>query len=311
MHIGVTAWYLGNRLTASSLAEQAAFAESIGFQSFWLPESHFISEGAVPCPLLLLAAAAAGTQRIQLGVSSYLIPVRNPLLAAEEVAVLDQLCQGRLLLGLGRGFQDSLFTALQVEKKEKRKLFADNLAIMQAAWNGEVIAKAEDGSNIYLSPLPVQRPSPPLWIAAFGPLAIRQAASYGLPYLASPVEPLHRLASNYALYEAALEEAGHPLPDTRPVMRTLYVSKHPHLQKRVRELLLATDAGKQHQTLDDWAIVGDASYVSDQLQALSEHLGVTHLIARGRLPQLDSDTQKLALTELAGLCNQFRQGQDS
>lgn len=306
MHTGVTASYLGEGLTAAQLAGQAEFAESLGFESFWLPENHFTETMPLPCPMMMLAAAAAGTRCIQLGVSSYLISVRHPLQAAEEVAVLDQLSEGRLLLGLGRGFRDSLFTAFGVKKEDKRRIFTRNLARMQEAWRGRAIASNADGSDIYLAPLPVQKPWPSLWVAAFGPLAIRQAADAGLPYLASPVETLAELEENYAGYDAALAEAGQPQPRARPVMRTLFVSRDRRLQKRVLQLLGESDASGRKRQVQDWAIVGDPEYAGEQVQILREKLGMTHLIARGRLPVLDRGTQQQALAELARLAEEFR-----
>ena len=75
----------------------------MGYDSLWVPESHFGAD-ALPEPLLLLAAMAAVTERIRLGTTSYLLTLRNAVQAAEQVAVLDQLCGGRLILGVGRGF---------------------------------------------------------------------------------------------------------------------------------------------------------------------------------------------------------------
>jgi alkanesulfonate monooxygenase SsuD/methylene tetrahydromethanopterin reductase-like flavin-dependent oxidoreductase (luciferase family) len=101
----VTPWSLGDNIIASELADQASLAEKMGFHSFWLPENHFGDQRSIPSPLTLLAAAAATTKRIKLGTTSYLITIRHPLQAAEEVAVVDQLAEGRLILGLGRGVQ--------------------------------------------------------------------------------------------------------------------------------------------------------------------------------------------------------------
>ena len=94
MKLGVTPW-LGGERSAAALTEQARQAESLGYESFWLPENHF-NPGAIPDPLMLLAAVAAGTSSIRLATTSYLLPLRHPIQAAEQVAVLDQLSEGRV-----------------------------------------------------------------------------------------------------------------------------------------------------------------------------------------------------------------------
>lgn len=108
LHIGLTPWRLGPDLDAERLCRQAELAEAWGFDSFFLPETHFVEATPIPDPMLLLAAAAARTRRIQLGTTSYLLPIRNPVLAAEQVASLDRLSGGRLILGLGRGYQTDM-----------------------------------------------------------------------------------------------------------------------------------------------------------------------------------------------------------
>ena len=109
LHLGITPWRL-NAPSAASIGEQALFAEQHDYQSFWLPENHF-GEGALPDPLMLLASAATTTHRIQLATTSYLLTLRNPLQAAEQVAVLDQLSGGRVLLGVGRGYAPEMLRA--------------------------------------------------------------------------------------------------------------------------------------------------------------------------------------------------------
>ncbi len=285
MKVAVTAWRFGPEGLGQELATQAEMAESIGFDSFWLPENHFTGPAAIPSPLMLLAAVASRTSRIRLGSTSYLLPIRNPILAAEEVAVLDNLSGGRVILGIGRGFQDAMYKTFDIPTAEKRKRFKENLDRMIGAWRGEAIARHDD-EDIFLSPLPVQSPHPPLWVAAFGPLAIKQAGSLGLPYIASPVESLESLSHNIDAHRGHVSEAGHPPVDTVPVMRTVFVTDNPGLERDVRVALEQESASRfrdQSTALDDWAIVGDASTVKDRLEEYRARLGLNYLIARGRI----------------------------
>lgn len=286
LHIGVTCWKPESDWDATTLCDQASLAEQLGFDSYWLPENHF-GENAMPSPLTQLAAVSGCTSTIKLGTVSYLLPIRHPLQAAEEVAVVDQLCNGRLLLGLGRGIQDTVFSAFGVDSKDKRKHFSANLALMRQAWTGDAIEAEGSTEGIRLSPLPVQNGGPPLWVAAFGPLALKQVAELGLPYLASPMETLSELAANYAHFNTLVNEAQRPPVLTVPIMRTVFVHENARLRDQVAEAL-TRQAGKfrRAETADirDWTLIGDRYYIKDKIAEYRDELGMTHLIASSRLP---------------------------
>jgi len=304
LEVAVTAWSAGSGWRADTLCRQAEAAEAMGFHSFWLPENHFGDNRSIPSPLTLLAAVAARTERIKLGTISYLLPIRHPLLAAEEVAVLDQLSNGRVILGLGRGYQDTVFKAFDVPASDKRKLFQANLDIMRRAWRGEPILEAGDDEPIYLAPLPVQRPYPPIWVAAFGPLALKQVAGLGLPYLASPIEPLATLEENYQSYHQLVSEAQLQPEGTIPVMRTIFITENAGLAARVGQALESSvPHSMRHKTaaVDEWAIVGDCHYARDKVCEYIDRLGVTHLIARGGLSGVDSAAQLQSHEYLLGV----------
>ncbi len=279
MLLGVTPWNLDDR-SAASLSDQARTAEALGYESFWLPESHF-SEHAIPDPLMLLAGVAAATSSIQLATTSYLLPLRNPLQAAEQVAVLDQLSNGRVILGVGRGYAPAMLRAFNVVPSEKRKLFEGNLELMQRAWAGEPITIAEGEDPVILDPLPVQRPHPPIWVAAFGPKALAQAGRLGLPYLASPMETLEDLETNLAVHGAAAREAGHGEVATRPIMRTVFIGKSAQEVRSVKERLQSVvplTRRSKETVVDDWALIGEAGFVAEKLAEYRQRLRTTHVV---------------------------------
>lgn len=316
MHLGLTPWRISGRLSAAQLADQGALAEGWGYRSFWLPENHFASgaagaarNSAIPEPLLLLAAVAARTRSIRLATTSYLLPLRHPLQAAEQVAVLDRLSEGRVTLGVGRGYQPAMFDAFSVSRRDKRRIFEWCLATMMSAWQGEPVATSDD-SEVVLSPLPVQRPHPPIWVAAFGPKALAQAGRLGLPYIASPMEPVARLRDNYQRHAQACDEAGAKRPAEVPIMRTVFVADDAKLLRRVREDLrrgaqqVASSGVRRGYSLaaEDWAIVGEPAEVREKVAAYREQLGMTHLIAtRLRIGQVDGAALERSLRLLAEL----------
>ena len=259
-------------------------------------------------PLTLLAAVAARTTRIRLGSTSYLLPIRHALQAAEEVAVLDQLSNGRVILGVGRGMQADMFEAFGVSASDKRKLFRDKLEVMLAAWRGEPVLDREEGAPVRLAPLPVQRPHPPVWVAAFGPLALKQVARLGLPYLASPIESLAVLEANYNSYHASLEEAGNPAVSTIPVMRTVFVAHSDEQAAAVRlhvEQSVPPKMRKQGVSVEDWGIVGDRAYCRDKLREYAERLNISHLIVRGGIRGVEEKEQLRSHEALLALVSEL------
>jgi alkanesulfonate monooxygenase SsuD/methylene tetrahydromethanopterin reductase-like flavin-dependent oxidoreductase (luciferase family) len=311
LHLGLTPWLAPIGQNAAVLARQAELAEGWGYESFWLPENHF-GEGAIPDPLMLLAAVAGVTRTIRLATTSFLLPLRHPIQAAEQVAVLDQLSNGRVILGVGRGFQPAMFDAFDIPPNQKRARFEACLREMRDAWIGASVGGTAD-DPIVLSPLPVQRPHPPVWVAAFGPKALAQVGGLGLPYLASPMESRQTLEANYALHRQACAENGHEVPAEVPIMRTVFVSNDRREIEQVRDLLErqagetrrqanAAIARRVPDRVDDWALIGSPSQVGEGIAEYRETLGMTHLVAtRLRVSGLQDSAFETSLRLLAEL----------
>lgn len=304
LHLGLTPWHYHSEIDADALCRQAELAESWGYDSFFVPESHFAGATSLPDPMLLLAAIAARTNHLRLGTTSYLLPIRNPLHAAQQVAALDRLCQGRLILGLGRGFQAAMLQAYGVDLKLKRQQFEAILGDILKAWAGDAIGAAAD--NLRISPLPLQQPHPPLWVAAFGPKAIAQVGSMGLPYLASPMETLAQLEHNHQLHREAIAAAGKTQPPEIIIMRTVYVSEDPDQCEQVRSKLAGVGAGinarNAPNAVEDWCLVGSAETVRNDIERYQQKLGMTHLIAvRPRVPGIAEAANRASMQLLSQL----------
>ena len=306
LHLGLTPWYLRDTLEARDIGAQAKFAEDLGYQSFWLPESHFTQGYSVPDPLMVLASAATVTKTIKLATTSYLLPLRRPLLAAEQVAVLDQLSGGRVILGIGRGYAPQLFDTFGVDRSRKRALLLDCLNTMKAAWQGEL--PGSDSAAKSVAPETVQKPHPPIWVAAFGPKALQQAGALGAPYLASPGEPIQRLIDNYELHQQACKDSDLPTPSEVPIMRTMFCSDDSNQVNQLRERLesnpiintRSTSSNSETLAVDDWCILGDSKFVRDKVQQYQEEVGMTHLIAtRLRIGGVPEELLKTSLERIA------------
>lgn len=306
MHLGLTPWHTDR--SAQALIEQASFAEHLGYESFWLPENHFDND-AIPDPLMLLASIAGATTQIKLATTSYLLPLRHPLQAAEQVAVLDQLSGGRLILGVGRGVGTNMLKAFNVQPQQKRERFESNLKLMIEAWSGASLATDDDpDSAVVLHPLPIQKPHPQIWVAAFGPKALAQAGRLGLPYLASPLETLDDLEKNFSLHRQACQNAQQVIPTTRPIMRMVLIDNNNAGINALRKQLKKNNATNpwrdQHASLDDWAIVGNEEFVRQKIAEYQQRLGMTHLIiTRLRMDDVSEQQQRESLALIAKFAN--------
>jgi alkanesulfonate monooxygenase SsuD/methylene tetrahydromethanopterin reductase-like flavin-dependent oxidoreductase (luciferase family) len=274
----------------------AEWADAAGVDSIWLPEGHF-RPGATAAPLLALAALAARTRRIRLGTTSLLISVHDPRRVAAEVAALDQLSGGRVILGVGRGFDPLLFDAFGLNPRQKRDRFDAALDAILAAWSGGAVTSR-----------PLQRPHPPLVVAAFGSKGLAQAARRGLPYLASPIESLDALAANHALHRAQLPPGVDPGAVGVPVMRTVHVTDDPDEARRTARALeeefgrIAARAGAvaRRAAGPSAAIIGDPAAVARSIAAYRDRIGMDLLVVRPP-PGLDGEGRRASLERLLAL----------
>ena len=279
--------------------DSAQLAEALGLHSVWLPEMHF-APGGCATPLLALAELAGLTQHVRLGTTSLLLPLHPPRQIASEIALLDRLSRGRLLIGLGRGYQKRMLEAFGVPPSTKRDRFDAALDEILGLWMEGQAA----GSGFATT----QRPHPPLAVAAFGPKGLAQAAARGLPYLASPVESMQQLEENQLRHQALLPGgSGEPLG---LVMRTVFVSERRTECEAVlsgleaeagagSRRLPATIAKALDTPLRDRVRVGSPDEVRDRLLEDQQRLGIDLLIVRSGLRGVSRDAQAASLRCLA------------
>ncbi len=166
-------------------------AERLGADSVWLSEHHLFDDGYLPQPLVLAAALAARTERIRLGTAVLLGPLWNPARLAEELALVDNLSRGRLMVGLGAGYSRPEFDLYGADPSTRYGQ-TDTLVRELRRLLGP------DGP---ITPPSVQRP-PELWLGYQGPQGARRAGLLGAPLLSTNPASLDP-------YRAALREAGH------------------------------------------------------------------------------------------------------
>jgi probable F420-dependent oxidoreductase len=163
----------------------AAHAESLGFASVWAWD-HILLGTKRPFPFLesiaTLTAVAARTRRLQLGIGVLVLPLRNPVVLAKELASLDQISKGRLVLGLAAGWYEREFQACGISFKDRGKTFVRNLEILRRLWTEDQV-EGMIGDYVFnhaaMLPKPFQRPHPPLLIGGYVDRVLRRVARYG------------------------------------------------------------------------------------------------------------------------------------
>ena len=227
---GVRLPVAGPLASPAAAAEMAVLSENLGFDAVWVhdfiawttyQDEHHVSCGSVEAleasdapPLFMesltnLAYLAGVTNTIRLGIAVLCLPYRNPIIAAKQVANIDFLSNGRLILGIGTGAPKSTnnvdFEVLGVERKTKYDVTRDYLRAMMEVWTadnpsyeGEYFSFPE--TEIY--PKPVQKPFPPIWAGGHGPTAVDIVAEFctgWIPPWIPPEEYPERIGQIHAL----------------------------------------------------------------------------------------------------------------
>jgi len=197
----------------SEIFDQIVWGEQHGFDDIWLSEHHFIDDGYSPSLVPIAAAIAARTKKIRIGAAVVLLPFHNPVRLAEDVATVDVISGGRFELGVGTGYKVEEFDGFAISSKEKGGRTNEGLEIMRRLWEGETLTfkgKYYEVNHAKLTPEPIQKPRPPLWVGGFTPPALRRAAKYGDGFIAPGLQK-----SVYEQYAGELQKRGRSASDVK------------------------------------------------------------------------------------------------
>lgn len=154
--------------------DMAQWADEQGFDAIQISEHHGSDDGYLPSPMVLAAAMAARTQRIRLRMALIILPFHDPLRVAEDLAVLDIISHGRLEVVVGAGYVPEEFAMFGVELKDRGQLMESKIQALKQAWTGQPFTY--EGRPARVTPTPVQKPHPPLWMGGSSKPAAHRAA---------------------------------------------------------------------------------------------------------------------------------------
>src|SRR5438876_5360882 len=185
MRLGIHLPHIGRKAGPEAIRRAAVQAEQLGFADIWVSE-HIIVPRDAPYapsavfwdPVLTLTWAAACTARVGLGTSVLVLPMRHPLPLAKELATLQNLSQGRFILGAGVGWMEAEFAALGAPFRERGRRMDEGIALMRAVWSDDPVTFATRHipaivEDMRMLPKP-ERPIP-IWIGGSSEPALRRA----------------------------------------------------------------------------------------------------------------------------------------
>ena len=185
--------------TSVAITEMATTAERLGYYGVFVtdhpaPPASFISAGGHHTldPMVTLAAAATSTTQLKILTNLLIVAYRNPFLAAKSVATLDNLSEGRLILGVGAGYLKEEFAAAGAPFDTRGDLLNEHLEVMRQAWSGNPVTAISDNyqaKEIVSLPRPKQQPdaiSPPIWIGGNSNNAIDRVVRFGEGWIPMP-----------------------------------------------------------------------------------------------------------------------------
>jgi probable F420-dependent oxidoreductase len=228
MRIGFALPNIGPVATADAIIKVAERAEALGYDSLWTIERLLYPlklqrpypatpDGSLPevykhalDPLEALTFAAARTKKIALGTSVIDIPYYNPVMLARRLTTLDFLSNGRLRVGLGLGWSKDEMDAMGADIKQRGHMAEEFVEVLKTIWTTNPVefkGKYYQIPKSYIGPKPIQKPHPPIYMAAFAPLALQRLAKIADGW--NPVViPLDGMAQMFKSIKQMAKEAG-------------------------------------------------------------------------------------------------------
>jgi alkanesulfonate monooxygenase SsuD/methylene tetrahydromethanopterin reductase-like flavin-dependent oxidoreductase (luciferase family) len=192
---------------------EAQVAEQSGFDSCLFSEHHQQPDGYIPNTLVLAAMFGMRTERLKVGSCITILPLQHPVHVAEDSAIIDQMTGGRMILSVGVGYQEGDFVPFGVSIKERAKRTEEGIEIIRKCWLGERFSyngKHYKLDQILVTPKPIQKNGPPIWMAAWTDVGIKRVARFADGWITDPLQSVGVIKRFTDLYRSETRKLGRP-----------------------------------------------------------------------------------------------------
>lgn len=216
VRIGIALGQWPNKdLSPGAILDLVDFFESLDVDSLWVSD-RLVSSALTLEPITFLSFIAGRLRNMKLGTSTLVLPTRNPVVLAKELATLDFLSQGRLFPAIGLGGEESKdLQAVGIDKKERAGRTDEMIVLMRQLWTEENVTftgKFFSVEDVTITPRPWQKKGPPIWIGGRSEAALRRTARLGDGWLVSSVSPAE-VAAGIKIIRRYAAEANREVPE--------------------------------------------------------------------------------------------------
>ncbi|MBI4529583.1 MAG: LLM class flavin-dependent oxidoreductase [Deltaproteobacteria bacterium] len=286
-----------------TLAEQVRIADAAGFHAFSMGEHYNIPGLQRLHQVPALARLCAEIKQCAVGTAATLLGLRHPVTVANELASLDVLNDGKSFFAFGLGYRDEELNAFNLTKGERFRRFIEGIEIIRKLWTEDDVSfegREFRLKHVTVDPKPLQKPRPPIWIAANSDRAVRRAATLGDGWLIGPHSAIPELERQVMIFRESWSSAAKSGEPDFPVIRETFVARtrreavekaRPCLEQLYRTIYVQwrqneamTDPNELRWDFDRLAknrfILGSAEECVDQIQELQERLGSRMMLVR-------------------------------
>jgi alkanesulfonate monooxygenase SsuD/methylene tetrahydromethanopterin reductase-like flavin-dependent oxidoreductase (luciferase family) len=286
-----------------TLIEQVRVADQSGFHGFSMGEHYNIPGLQRLHQVPALARLCAEAKNCEVGTAVMLLGLRHPVTVATELASLDVINNGKSFAAFGLGYRDEELNAFDLNKAQRFSRFVEGVEIIKRLWTEDHVTfegKEFQIRDVTVDPKPLQKPRPPIWIAANSDAAVERAARIGDGWIIGPHSAIEELERQVDLFRKSWIGAGKSQKPDMPIIRETFVAKsrpeavekaQPCLEQLYRSIYIKW---KQNEAMSDpnelnWAfdrlaknrfILGSPEECIDQIKEYEGRLGTNYMLVR-------------------------------